>query len=737
MSTLAITWNPALRLPEATVLALLFLFVGVWMAWRASAGVRGNIRAPLLGLRTLGLAVLGICWLNPGRWLEDADQTRRDWLVLLDRSASMGAEHAEGTSRWQEGVRLAERLRKATSDKGEVRVRTFAAQLEDEPPALADLAPDGSGTDLARAVTVALDDRATALAGLVLLSDGRTTVRAPLEEVALRARGRGVPIHTVPLGGAWGSRDLALTAMPRQVTAFRGQPVKLSAQLENRGLGPVQPTVFLLGLNGEELAKREVMLAEGARGSVVFDLADVPESGGDWTLRTAPWPGEHLPANNTGTVHVNVLTSKTRVLLLEGSPYWDSKFLAQLLRQQTAIEILTVHRLNEERYFRVEAAGAEPLLTPDTVFPASAAELARYDLIVFGKGADGFLSPERIAALGAFVREAGGAVLFARGKPYNGRFPALEALEPVEWGESLSGGFRFAPLPDAGANLFGAALPAADDRIWGTLPPLEDAHGVARLKPFARVLAEGVTEGRETRLPLLIVRRFGRGTVATVNADGLWRWDFRPEVREQGAVYQQFWVQLMQWCAAYSEFRPGEDYAVHLRQATAEPGQPVRAVIAYRGPAAPEPQPSLKITRRGEPAGEAAATPLPGAEGGREWAAVVTPDQPGRYEIRVIDAARPGREEGAATLSVLAPPTEGDDLRPDGESLATLARESGGEVYPPERIEELAASFWAKSDTASRSKPRWEALWPQWWVAVLAGLVFGGEWWLRRREGLL
>jgi hypothetical protein len=67
------------------------------------------------------------------------------------------------------------------------------------------------------------------------------------------------------------------------------------------------------------------------------------------------------------------------VLLLEGAPYWDSKFLAQLLRQQTAVDILTVHRLNEERYFRVEAAGAEPLLSPDTIFPADAEALARYD----------------------------------------------------------------------------------------------------------------------------------------------------------------------------------------------------------------------------------------------------------------------------------------------------------------------------------------------------------------------
>jgi hypothetical protein len=735
--TLGFAWNPAIRLPEATALALIFVAGAMWLAWFATGGVRTARRGPLLGLRALGVGLLAVLWLNPGRWLDESESTRRDWVVLLDRSGSMKAGHTEDTSRWQAGVRAAEELRKASGAHGDVHVRTFAARLEDEPAALAQTAPDGPGTDLGRAISSALDERTTALAGLIVISDGRSTVRAKLDELALRARGRGVPIHAVPLGGAWGSRDLVLTAAPKQITAFLGQPVKISAQLENRGLGAIKPAVLLLDAAGREIARQDAALAEGARQTLVFNLPAVPESGGDFTLRTAPWPGEHVPANNADTVRVNVLTSKTRVLLLEGAPYWDSKFLAQLLRQQSAVDILTVHRLNEERYFRVEAAGAEPLASPDTVFPATAEELARYDLIVFGKGADGFLTPARAAALQGFVRDQGGAVLFARGKPYASRFAPLESLEPVEWGDSLSGGFRFAPLPDAGANLFGTALPAADDRVWATLPPLEDVHAVARLKPFARVLAEGAPDGRQTRLPLLVVRRFGRGMAATVNADGLWRWDFRPEVREQGAVYQQFWVQLMQWCATYSEFRPGEDYAVHLRDAAAEPGQPVRAVVAYRGPAAPEPQPYLKITRGGQPAGEAAATALPGGEGGREWAAVVTPDQPGRYEIQVLDKARPERAQGAATLTVLAPPGEDDDLRPDTTTLATLARDSGGQVFAPEDGEKLAASLWTANESGTRGKPRFVALWPQWWVALLAGLVFGGEWWLRRREGLL
>ncbi len=732
----AITWNPAIGLPEAITLALVVVAVGSWLAFRGSAGVGKKIRTTLFILRFAALLALSVLWLNPGRWRDESLNTKRDWLVLLDRSRSMNEPLAAGETRWQAGSKAATTLARAEGEQGAVRIRTFSTQIEDEAE-IARLAPDGTGTDIARTITSALDQKSTPLAGIVLLTDGRSTTRTKLDEVARRAKGRGIPIHTVPLVGETAVRDLALTAIPRHVTAFKGQPVKVSAMLENRGLGPVKPSVVLLGPDGKEIARKDVTLSDGQRAPVVFELPQVVGESATFTLRTEPWPGEHLPANNSDTVRVKVLGAKTRVLLLEGAPYWDSKFLAQLLRQQGEVDILTVHRLNEERYFRVEATGAEPLQSPDTVFPSNAAELARYDLIVFGKGADGFLNATRIAALQGFVRDQGGSVLFARGKPYSGRFPALEALEPVEWGEPAPGAMKFTPLADAGSGLFGAALPAADDLVWPTLPPLDDINSVARLKPFARVLAEAVPEGKAMRTPLLVVRRFGRGMVAVVNADGLWRWDFRPDVREQGALYQHFWVQLMQWCATYSDFRPGEDYAVRVRDASTEPGQAVRAVVAWRGPTKNEPKPVVKITLNGQSFGETNATALPPGDGGREWAALFTPTQPGRYELRVADATKPAILQGEATLIVPAPPSEVDDLRPDSEALAALAKMSGGEMWSLDAIDKLAAKLKQREAAKADGKPKWQPLWPVWWVAVIVALLFGTEWWMRRREGLL
>ena len=142
------TWNPAIRLPEAIALAVIFVIAAVWLAWREA----GEMRRVLLPLRTLGLLGIAVRWLNPSRWLDENSSARRDWLVLLDRSASMKSGHDEKATRWETAARLAERLRSESGALGDVKVRPFSTQREDAAPKTSALQPNGTGTALACAL---------------------------------------------------------------------------------------------------------------------------------------------------------------------------------------------------------------------------------------------------------------------------------------------------------------------------------------------------------------------------------------------------------------------------------------------------------------------------------------------------------------------------------------------------------------------------------------------------------
>jgi uncharacterized membrane protein len=463
-----------------------------------------------------------------------------------------------------------------------------------------------------------------------------------------------------------------------------------------------------------------------------------------YLLESPARPGEEVVTNNRDTVRLRVLSGKTRVFIAEGAPYWDSKFLAQLLRQVPFMEVDSVHRLSDDRFFFLSADGTaeDTAGAADTrpVFPSTAEALSRYDLVVFGKACEHFLTPERMALLTAFIRDQGGAVLFARGKAYSVELPGISALEPVEWGGGQVESFRFTPAAEGeAAGLFGEALPAVADPLWTSLPLLQDAREVQTPKPFARVLAHGVTESGGVSAPLLVVRRFGLGVTGLINADGLWKWDFYPEARELGNMYEEFWTQLIQWMASYSEFLPGQDFSLRASAARVMPGDAVTFQIGWRGQGK-APEPRLEVVRGEEILSTIVAAPASSDDGRPRWQGSIRAAAPGDYRLRVVhDAgAAPVASGGLpeTTLKVASPPGELDNLDADPEYLAAISKATGGQSLGADESATLFDNLGAAASAETREPPVFLPLWTKIPVFLLLLGLFAIDWIIRRRHGL-
>ena len=731
------SWSPAISHPWPWFLAVALPLLGGWLAWRANAPLTLANRSWLVLLRVLVFTALVLLLLNPGHWQQPEQEESKLHAVLLDRSASMAVRDVGNQSRWERGLEVVRVLH----DQGGEAVKgfTFADRLEGD-PLTAGVKPDGAASALVRS-GIGLFSGASGLgrklASVTIVSDGRQTTDDAASELVLRAQASRVPVHVVPLGGDWGGRDLIVRAARKLVVALPEKPVIVRALVESRGLGRLRPVLQLLDEAGKAVAEREVELDQDAKVPVTIEVPSLP--GGEYRLVVAPQSGEDVTRNNEDHVRVQELPGRTRVFIAEGAPYWDSKFLAQLLREQGFMDVRAVYRLNAERYFRVDGGASEAVGEGETVFPESAEDFAKLDLIVLGKGAEGFLIPARIAALKSFVRDRGGALLLARGKPYAGELRELETLEPVEWGTALDGEFRFEPgsLGEA-AGLFGQVLPAAADPMWRQLPVLKDLTAITRLKPFSQVLAVGARPavGHEERVPLLVARHFGAGVVVTMNADGLWRWDFDPQARKLGNMYEEFWTQLLQWTASYAEFLPGQELSLRLSESSVKQGRAVRTLIGWRGGNA-LPQPKVKLFEgKAEVAALAASEGETDAEGRRSWTALVQPERAGIYRVQVFNGDVPGPE---AVLQVQAPPTEQESLAADPEFLRRLAAETQGEVWQPAQAGELAGRLFAQPppQVQEAGRAEWQPAWPRGWVlGALVGMM-GIEWWARRRRGLL
>src|SRR3954452_5450297 len=134
------TFSPAIPEPWPWIALVALPLLGAWLAWRAGATLPVRTRLGFVALRALAFAVLAVLLLNPGEWKQPEHEDEKLHAVMLDRSASMAVRDAGDSTRWAEGLAVAQTLTKAGGEK--VKAFTFSDALEGD-ALKSGLAPDG------------------------------------------------------------------------------------------------------------------------------------------------------------------------------------------------------------------------------------------------------------------------------------------------------------------------------------------------------------------------------------------------------------------------------------------------------------------------------------------------------------------------------------------------------------------------------------------------------------------
>ena len=351
--------NPIFPL-EFLVPVLLAVGVATWvMTFRATRLAPIGIRVWVLLLRGLVVLLLSLLALNLGEWRSDSINIDSEWVLLVDRSESMTTKDEGRGSRWNDALRLIKHIQTLEDQRGRLKIVSFAGQVDPESD-VDSLQPDGAGTDIAQAATHVLNQYAggnPSLAGVLLMSDGRVAGGLRDDAIARRYLARNVPLHAMVLGGEVERKDLEVNASTRQVVRFAGQTLRIQGKVRNDHMGDLRVPVQLLDADGTVLDQQDVEVADGREADVNFSVPEREAVYEELTLRVAPWPGETLTHNNSVQIGVSQLDRSIRILLVEGEPHWDNKFLIQLLRAQPHMEVTTVHRVTSERFFRVLTSG--------------------------------------------------------------------------------------------------------------------------------------------------------------------------------------------------------------------------------------------------------------------------------------------------------------------------------------------------------------------------------------------
>ncbi|HEY1378934.1 MAG TPA: VWA domain-containing protein [Gemmataceae bacterium] len=672
--------------------------------------------------------------------LAQALVTRGDaaWLdALIARQAKLHVFHCSGRIE-----RLAELNSSADRDTGAAAVRT--------------LRPTGPASALGTAVRTVLQEfRGSALAGVVMFTDGVTTEGDDLVQAAQQAAKAGVPLYFVGLGDAHEPRDLILSDLQVEDAVHVHDRLVFEARLTAKGgLQARSVPVTLSERQGDQLKQlaREDVTLDPAGKPVRVRLTHTPTSPGEreYVIEVPAQPDETDPANNRLTRRVYVAEfQKTRVLYVEGYPRYEYRFLKTLLERESAAT-----RANKTIDLKVLLADADPDYAKEDrsaveAFPPTREDLFnQYDLVILGDVDPRHpkLGEKHLQWLADFVREKGGGLLVIAGAqftPHAYRDTPLADVLPVEVPANAApddrdriDGYRLQLTPVGRMHpLFRFVPDEADNQaIWDRLAPLYWSAGPYKPKPAAEVLAVRPAAGATAAEPLAVQHFAGAGRAMYFGFDESWRW----RLREDEGRYNQFWLQAVKYLA---RTRLGRVELRTDKQVPYRQGEPIRLTVRFPDDV-PPPDAKVAVQVTAEfvaPNGEVEAQTLRLAklEGSRAtYEALLTRTSQGAYKFWLAAPTPPGAKPQAAA-TVLPPPGEMDRLqmnRPDLERAALVSRGRFYTLADAERLPEELPPL--PRVTLNQPRPPWP-LWNHPAVFGLAIALAGGEWLLRKRRQLL
>jgi hypothetical protein len=735
-------------IPPAVWLLLAAGGVGM-LAWYGASRPRRVERrrwVVILTLAALGYAAALLVLLNP-TWVEPVPPPpgKPTVTIVVDATGSMATpDSPSGRSRFQSAVEAARTCADRLGDRFDVRVRTLADGLRPTDLAALDAAePDGRETDLAAAVRSGFEGDRPGGQAMILLSDGIHTVGATARvlEACRAAKAMSCQVSTRTFGGDAEVKDLAVELRAPQEVGFVGRKVAVSVLVRNRGYVG-SPATVVLSADGKELDRKAVALTAVGSAEARFEIAQDKPGTYRYSASVEPAADEVNRANNAALLVFRVVDRPVRVLVLEGKPYWDNKFLARTLIADPFVELDTVVRVGDNRVIRrtISRPPADPASAAPSdqwaVLPDAAAVfnndggLRGYQLVVLGRDAEAFLTDAVLAQLQDWVARDGGCLVCYRGPPTGQANLRLGRLLPVRWTPAPEARFR-PRLTDRGRALR-IVPPLADPQAdpLAELPELATDSRADQPKPLAVVLATaGPRDGRGEPEPVVCYQPYGGGRVVVIEGAGMWRWAFLPPHKQQlDDVYRGVWYGLLRWLVSTADLLPGQALAVRAEKSRFQPGEAAAVNVFVRdgGPAAPP----VELAAAGG-ATVRTVTPVPMPDDPGTFRAAFGPLPEGQYEARVQGTA------AATAFEVRDPSAEKLDLRARPDLMARIAEETDGVSLDGRDLNDLAEVVLAHWDETRPRQVRRVTAWDR--AGVFGGIlvVWAAAWTLRRRGGLV
>ncbi len=713
-------------------LLILAIIVGFGFAYytyrRTVPPVSGAKRTILMTLRTLALALLLFALFEPVLTIISGKQEPPKVAVLLDKSESVAATDALGDRKklYDEAIEksgikgLDEDERKFILFDGDI---STVKKIEND-----SLKFNGQLTDISNAIkwTSRNLEEENIRAALMITDGAFNTGNNPVYEADIF----GKPIYTIGIGDSTEPKDVAVTTILTNEIAYVDNPVPVNVNVKVNGYDEGTLSLVMKD-NGKKFDEQEIKIhPDRNEYTAIFEYTPKVKGYRKITAEISGFEDEITHKNNNKSEFINVLDNKRNIAVFAGAPSPDLSMLKQTISQEKGVKITDFIQKKGSEYYGD---------------PPSESKLSESDIIILC----GFpinSTPVSTLELIKSQLKRGKSLFFIAS--YDTDYNKLKRLEEyLPFRVAQTGKQEFTAITDFKREALSNPLlrikgVEEDLQHWNKLPPIYRTETFVDVKPESEVAAGMKVNNVEINEPLIMTRSFNNKKSVAVVGYGLYRWKLLGYAAEASKgrsdtydLYDIFMDNAIRWLAVREEnemirikttkkhFTNTEEveFTAQVYDAAYTPIDNAEVVVTVSGGEQPRDL-ILHSIGNGRYNGDMEGL----GAGDYAFKGIVTVndkkigDDNGRFSVGKIDL-------------------EYQNLKMNVSLLRQISERTGGKFYTAANADQVLKDI--RDDKTFKSvgiTSRDEfALWNLPWILAAAILLFGIEWFLRKRAGMI
>jgi len=345
-----------------------------------------------------------------------------------------------------------------------------------------------------------------------------------------KAEKLAIPIFTVGIGDTVLFNDIKISDISYNKYIYANEPTTIKATVLTKGLLNKTNRISLFE-NGKFIKSK--YFSVNASGINVIDFEYNPKSSGQKKLvfKTDNFKNEKNIANNVKAVYVNVLKSKLNILLI-GNPSTDYSFIKQSLKKDSKIKINEIIQISDNNILNLDKINS----------------YIDSSNILFLIGFPIAQTPNNLTdkVFSAINKDEKPFFFILSPQMDLNRLKRIKSKLPFSY-SVISSQISLAQ-PSIVNNETGLLKinDKFDKSLWNSLPPIAISKTDFRVKPEAKLLSQISINNQILPYPLIVANNIGNSNSIAILGFDIWRWKLQANKFNE-SIFDSFILNSVKW----------------------------------------------------------------------------------------------------------------------------------------------------------------------------------------------